>query len=442
MSLWLVGMAIYSLLKKESDMKNIYVLFLVLFYTSCEKANINIGQPPSGSDKDEVKVIWYSWISDKKDTFSRFSLKPVIYKNTVITSDLKYFRPEDEVLSAFEKHSGKLLWKWKDYYSSISGNEGIYFGDTKVMENGKLYWAGEGSYYSINVENGTTCKKIKSLDFGPTDNSFTHDFNVKDGLSIQSYGFPDLPFPDSLKFCLLDHEFNLTKSFTLMRMGEWYPHGVYTRVCILENDTLIIAPVRWLRKDSVSIEKSDVFCYSLNSDSIIWHYGELDKHISKSTLINQNKFYFVAGSDFYCLDILTGRLVWKRSLNLPQAYRFVDPLTIADGKIFARNSIGDTYCLNASNGLVVWANTLDEETGASGFAEGAKIEYYKGRLYFSDNILHVLDALSGRLIKKYKVPRSVPQYSQNYIEGITIDPETDLMYFTDGYHLICAKVPE
>jgi len=70
------------------------------------------------------------------------------------------------------------------------------------------------------------------------------------------------------------------------------------------------------------------------------------------------------------------------------------------------------------------------------------MEYHKGRLYYSDNTMYVLDALSGRLIRKYKVPRSVPQYYENYIQGITIDPETDRMYFTDGYHLICAKVPE
>jgi outer membrane protein assembly factor BamB len=191
-------------------------------------------------------------------------------------------------------------------------------------------------------------------------------------------------------------------------------------------------------RDGASVERSGVFRYSMKQDTMVWSLRGINRMISINSAVSGERYYFVTGSDFYCVDVRSGRLVWKRSLNLPLPFRFIDPLTIADGNIFAKKSLGDANCLIMTKGLVIWANARDSETRASGFAEGGRMEYHKGRLYYSDNTMHVIDALFGRLIKNYKAPRSVPQNAENYIEGITIDPETDRMYFTDGYHLICT----
>jgi outer membrane protein assembly factor BamB len=422
-------------------MKKLIVLIMASLMMSCEKPE-PLPVTPVQDSQDQLQVVWYRWLSGKPDTISRFSLKPLIYKNQVITTDYNLLSYELEVISSFNKLNGCLNWRWDDYYNRGRGNSGYYFGGVKYNSAGALYWCGVRSYYSIDLNTGKSIRRFDTEASSCLSGQQYPRFDENKGLILNSFAFPYTPYPDECIQFVFDSEFRIISKISFLKEGGWHPNIGQPKSYFVGDDTLIICPVNWLHRDSARVEKSGVYCYSMKQDTMIWSIKGIERDISINPAISSGKYYSVAGSDFYCLDILTGRLVWKRSLNLPLAYRFVDPVTIADGKIFARNSIGDTYCLNATNGLVIWANTLNAETGASGFAEGAKIEYYKGRLYYSDSMMYVLDAVSGRLIKKYKVPKSVPQYAENYIQGITIDPETDLMYFTDGYHLICARMPE
>jgi hypothetical protein len=422
-------------------MKKLIVLIMASLMMSCEKPE-PLPDTPVQDGQDQLQVVWYRWLSGKPDTSSRFSLKPLIYKNQVITTDYDLLSYELEVISSFNKLNGCLNWRWDDYYNRGRGNSGIYNGGVNYNNAGILYWSGLWSYYSIDLNSGKSILRLDADNCPVMSGEHTFSFDENEGVILTNYEVSDVSLPDTSKLIVLNQDLQIRKVLYFLEKDDWLPGVTWALSYISQNDTLVLGSIEWSNWDSMSTERSEIFCYSLKADSMLWTYRGIDKGVRKNPAIYDGRYYFVAGSDFYCLDILTGRLVWKRSLNLPLPFRFVDPLTIAEGKIFARNSIGDTYCLNASNGLVIWANTMDAETGASGFAEGAKIEYYKGRIYYSDNTMYVLDALSGRLIKKYKVPRSVPQYAENYIQGIAIDPETDLMYFTDGYHVICARVPE
>jgi len=423
-------------------MRVLKYFILVVLFSSCEKADPGSISAPKGSGPDSLQVIWYKLISGKKDTLVRKCLKPLIFDKDVITTDYDLFSNELEVISSFNKMDGNLNWRWDDYYNRGRGNSGYYDGGVKPDDAGVLYWSGVRSYYSIDLKTGKSVRRLDTEINASLSGSQNPRFDVNEGLFLNSFSFPGAPYPEMSVQYVFNSEFEIIGKFSIMEDDGWYPNIVQPRSHIIEDDTLIICPVDWLNKETADIERSSIYCFSMKHDTIKWGITGIERNISINATISGDRYYFVAGSDFYCVDILTGRLIWKRSLNLPLPFRFIDPLTIVDGKIFTRNSLGDAYCLNATNGLVIWANTMDSETGASGFAEGARMEYYKGRLYYSDNTMYVLDALSGRLIKKYKVPRSVPQYYENYIQGITIDPETDRMYFTDGYHLICTKIPE
>jgi len=418
-----------------------YFILGVLF-SSCEKADPGSISAPKGTCTDSLEVVWYKWLSAKSETISRFSLKPMIYQNQVITTDYDLFSSELEVMSSFNKSDGSLNWRWDDYYNRGRGNSAYYHGGVKPNDAGVLFWSGVRSYYSIDLKTGESIRRLDTETNACLSGSQNPRFDANDGLFLNSFSFPVSYYAENCIQFVFNSEFQIIQKISFLKEGDWHPNIIQPRSHFTGDDTLIICPVVWVSHDSASVERSGVYCYSMKQDTMVWSLNGINRMISINSAVSGERYYFVAGSDFYCVDILTGRLIWKRSLNLPLPFRFIDPLTFADGKIFTRNSLGDAYCLNATNGLVIWANTMDSETGASGFGEGARMEYHKGRLYYSDNTMYVLDAQSGRLIRKYKVPRSVPQYAENYIEGITIDPETDRMYFTDGYHLICAKVPE
>lgn len=422
-------------------MKKILVLIMASLIMSCEKPE-PLPDTPVQDSEDQLEVVWYKWITSKPDTIFRYTLKPMIYENQVITTGSDLFRSRLEIIASFNKRDGRLNWRWADYYDRGNGNSGHYNGGVNYNKAGFLFWCGISSYYSIDLNTGESVNRLDT-DTNPCLSGQQYPrFDENEGLFLNSFAFPCAPYPDESIQFVFDSEFRIIKKISFLKEDGWHPNIGQTKSYITEDDTLIICPVDWLHHKSASLDRSGVYCYSMKRDSMVWSLKGFDFDISDNPAISNGKYYFVTGNHFYCLDILTGKQVWKRSLNLSQGLSFIDPLTIAEGKIYARNGNGDAYCLNATNGLVIWANTMNAETGGSGSREGAKIEYYKGRLYYSDGTLYVLDAQSGRLIRNYNVPKSLPPNELNYIEGVTIDPETDLMYFTVGYRLICARVPE
>ena len=85
----------------------------------------------------------------------------------------------------------------------------------------------------------------------------------------------------------------------------------------------------------------------------------------------------------FCLDALTGAVVWHHSYPCP-----LDPKnfeggpcatpTVADGRVFTFSRKGDLFCLDAAKGTVIWSKQLNRELGLEiptwGCASSALVE--------------------------------------------------------------------
>lgn len=417
----------------------------MLIIISCHKYNPDTVDPPDPpKQKDTLQVVWYSYVRDNSDTVSRFCLKPVFFNNFVITSSFNIPGPEKEQFHCFNKKTGEREWIWQDYFDRGFGSR-INFRDhiRYIDPSGSFLLAEAYSFYNIDLNTGKT---INSLNFYPYIDALqggTLDVTYyKDGF-LASYGFNDIPNTDSSILYQIDkNNMDIREILKIKNSGEYYPFIQNTYLHVRpNNDTFLIGSFGWL-KIKHSEEKYDLFCYNLTKKEFVWKKDSFSKQLNNNLYLQDGKLYCVAYNDFYSIEIETGDIIWKGGPSFTDEGFFLDPLTIAEGKIFAKTTLGHMFCVDQNTGSVIWSNKKHEESGAASLGQNSKIEYYKGKIYFSDNTMRILDASNGSLLHKYNSPKSVPQYPENYIEGITIDPESELMYFTDGYHLICAKIPK
>ncbi|MCW4001478.1 MAG: PQQ-binding-like beta-propeller repeat protein [Candidatus Bathyarchaeota archaeon] len=123
----------------------------------------------------------------------------------------------------------------------------------------------------------------------------------------------------------------------------------------------------------------------------LWNYTT---HSSYSSPVLANGCVFIASINgyIYCLNALTGTLVWSVYMNKTNIMQAVVP-TVVDGKLYigAGESV---YCLNASQGSQIWKYT----TGA-GITQSSPA-VISGRVYIGsiDKNMYCLDAVTGSLI--------------------------------------------
>jgi outer membrane protein assembly factor BamB len=98
---------------------------------------------------------------------------------------------------------------------------------------------------------------------------------------------------------------------------------------------------------------NNIFCYNTITGTLLW-----SNSTGTSTIYNQPAVFdgklFVGADDkyVYCFDAETGQQIWKTN-QLAGLIRC--GITGADGKIFFQtNSNGQVYCLNATNGNILW----------------------------------------------------------------------------------------
>lgn len=91
----------------------------------------------------------------------------------------------------------------------------------------------------------------------------------------------------------------------------------------------------------------------------------MGEHAAYALALAYGNLYFSSGDHFiYCLNQITGKLVWKYktegALSMSPA--------VADGKVYIGSSDTHVYCFNASTGKVIWKCNTGGELHGFGIA--------------------------------------------------------------------------
>ncbi len=113
---------------------------------------------------------------------------------------------------------------------------------------------------------------------------------------------------------------------------------------------------------------------------VLWHFALGSGYSSVS--ISEGKAYSTGNIDdtdiVYCIDIASGKEVWRHSYPEPLAPKYYKggtsaTPTITGGKVFTISKSGKVFCLDAKTGKVVWKKALAVELPGWGFAGSAVV---------------------------------------------------------------------
>ncbi len=193
--------------------------------------------------------------------------------------------------------------------------------------------------------------------------------------------------------------------------------------------------IKWSR------DRTDIFAYNLSADTLLWRKTVYDLVSGGSVLqVDENRVYGMVFKRIFALDLQNGEVLWDTDFQ-----GMVSMINSANMDVGLFWQYGDSLVLkgDAPELLYIKKNTgyLAERTVLETGNRGGGAEEFEGNFYITTSSgLYIVEAKSGDLLF---TTEDDPRFEFREINSkVTIDPETRLMYFQNGSHAFCAKIPE
>ena len=208
-----------------------------------------------------------------------------------------------------------------------------------------------------------------------------------------------------------------------------------------QGDTLLV-----IKLEQITIapfdSRLDLYCYNMTQDTMVWAHRQFDEFGASNIrppLIDGDYIYYVGQREIHCLHKYSGETLWK--WGFPNSgYGFQGSnFLIHENKFICKQDNGDLYALDKMSGTAVWSIKGSANAGVS----GAEMRVYGKRLYYGTGLLFIIDIDKGETLYKIESPNQSSQFPNAlFLHAITVDEEKQRMYTTDGYFLLCMRLPE
>jgi outer membrane protein assembly factor BamB len=410
-----------NVIKIFMRLKYFNILFVLLLFSFCKKPI-----PPSSSlplpsdDNNNPVVIWEYELVDGTSWVS--SINPVLFEDLIVTS-IKAFNGENEKLLALKKEEGELIWEWDNYIKpapqSIGPVEAV-----ALIDDALLISSGPDNY-GIKINSGTTIWATNQE--GGQRTIITYNTSV-----FHSISYGNSPHSDSSSLMMCDYlEGNwqeIFKVITPVYNMKIYPPSAYKNQ---NNETLLVFQTRGGSFNPGFVDRVDLYCYNLTQDSIVWYKPDFTPSGSsnvRAPIVEGDLVYFGGKWDFYCIDILSGEVIWTH--NFYWDYQNSNFLIYND-LIITNLDNGDLIAIDKNSGEQVWVN--EDLSGCC-----TELRIFEDRIYFANDDLHIVNANTGEQLYEFESPHNGGRFST----GIAVDLENKKMYASDGHFFMCMELPE
>ena len=133
-----------------------------------------------------------------------------------------------------------------------------------------------------------------------------------------------------------------------------------------------------------------------NTNNTLWDINlpKNDSGYTNNPIVYNGKLYFISTTNrVYCLDSSDGEMIWIKKLGNIEYSSGNNVPTIYDNKLFLCGYDDKIYCLNASNGETIWSSTT---VFSSNFP--LKISYSKIYVGSNNHSFYCLNASNGAII--------------------------------------------
>ena len=373
------------------------------------------------------RVVWQRPLFE--DTlYSITFFKPILFEDIVIFSRRKgpYFHQE---FVAFDKDSGRVVWEWQEEVRNLTfDTEPLVLTDTLIVASGS-------QIYLIDMRTGRTLVEINEeidTNYVPLGGLLTY----YGGRLYHSY---ERDFQDSLTY-IRSVDLQTFRWRTEVIDYTTYPGDlidVYSpSVWIMEGgDTILVSMKRIINYKVPNRDRASLISYNVTADTVLWERDRIDATGALVELrIEGDRIYFIGDRHVECVNKYTGATIWKtRDVHDKGDFLINTPLYTED-RIYLLSSSQKIMAIDKKFGRVLYYRGIN--------GVGSYLTLHKGKLYRAFIYMDVIEANSGRLLltikKSHNYSRRTPG---KWSDGVTIDPETDLLYVEDGFFAICMTLP-
>jgi outer membrane protein assembly factor BamB len=382
-----------------------FFLILVMVVLSCSKTEITTYDSEGVATK--LPPIWKTSITDDNNLiFVTLNTAIIDNKNNVIVGGGTgaWEGERKRKLMSLDIATGKPNWEWDDRLTLLRNptyKDPLYIStDTHVKRDNYLFFPYASSSYCIDLDNGKTAWKHKTLldrfDWcGGIDDKYFTSGAVYNSLSEESIYEGNVSAGTQEKIVVTplytkeNLELNTTKNGSIKRIIPFTKNGDIL-LCILYIDPEL--------KGLTYRTLMGLYDYTKG----MWVYerqvlNQPNKfsNITSAALIG-NKVYHSSDRSIHCNNVLSGEPVWERSFD--QGFGS-SGFIVNNGKLYAACEDRFLYCLDINTGQILWK---EQNTGTC-----SPISYLNGVLYYlggGDGKLHAVDADTGKHLWRVKSP--------------------------------------
>lgn len=255
---------------------------------------------------------------------------------------------DESTVHCLNATTGDTIWEKPAEYDAVS---------SPIIENGKVYVSSldyntfAGKLHCYNIENGQEEWTFHM----PTEEFMAY---ASPAISNNKIYFAPLSLFDEgcNLYCL-----NAATGRLLWSYPIWYTE--YSSPAVANGNVYMIGT-------DESFEHGKLYCLNSTTGSFVWNFTMASgEWISLcSPIIYENHVYMITDHNAYCFDANDGDTVWQ----VPVSYVVSSP-AIADNKIFLNSEAGVLSCLNASDGIEIWNDTLHGGTITSPTIAGTRV---------------------------------------------------------------------
>jgi len=163
----------------------------------------------------------------------------------------------------------------------------------------------------------------------------------------------------------------------------------------------------------------NVYCFDVNTGRTLWTYAT-GGPVTSSPAVVDGAVYITSSTPrpsgtLYKLNADTGAQIWNLSIPVVRGTEMHASPTVVDDRIFLPADAEKTYCVNATNGEVIWTITGDMDKTYQ--YQVGSVLYAEGKLYMADTDLFSFacyDATDGSRLWQNYLGREIfgsPTYS-------------------------------
>lgn len=310
----------------------------------------------------------------------KFQTKGRIYATPAVTASLVLAGSNDSTFYAIDKLTGKMKWSYRTN-GSIHSSPAVY-------ENSVFFGSADGSLYALNIETGDLLWKFDSqgeklLDIWDyyLSSPFVYNGNVYWGSG------------DGFLYAIEQKTGKLSWNFKAKGIVHASP---------IVND------------EKVYFGDYGGYFYALNATSgeMLWQFRTVgdtyfpNGEVQKGATLDNGIVYFGSRDyNIYALNAQTGRGQWN--MKEVGSWIIAEPLIYSDFAYFGTSDTHRFYCVNKTNGKVVWQIPVPMRV------YGSAVEH-NGIIYFGcfDGILRGVDYKTGEIKWLFQTEASNVNYSK------------------------------